>query len=117
MRLHVKNYDDLQYAVEMLCAFLSEQNLSQEKVFDSKLVAVELLGNALQHSGAGATFQAEIEKDYLHITVRGERIFCPPKESQCPKCHEERGRGLFLVDSVCEQRSYQDGEILVRIRL
>ncbi len=117
MRIEVKTYDDLQRAVSMLTAFLSEQKLSAEKVFDGKLVAVELLGNALQHSGGGAVFQVEITDGYLHITVRGDKEFCPPTESFCPKCHAERGRGLFLVDSVCETRSYQDGEILVRIKL
>ncbi len=117
MLFNVKNYDDLHRAVEMLSAFLSEQKLSAEKVFDGKLVAVELLGNALQHSGCGAVFQAEIVEDCLRLIIRGEKIFCPPTDSQCPQCYEERGRGLYLIDSLCERRSYKDGEILVQIRL
>ena len=47
MIFEVDSYQTLRHAVEELCAFLSASEVPQERVFDSKLAAYELLGNVL----------------------------------------------------------------------
>ncbi len=118
MRLEMKSYDDFQRAIRELTAFLAAQKLSDNAIFDSKLVLHELLGNVLQHANGNAVVGVEVRGDYVHVSVRAEQVFCPPKESRCPENMAERGRGLFLVDSVCAERIFtENGEILVKIRI
>ncbi len=118
MRFEIKNYTDFKDAVERLCGFLSEREISEEKVFDSRLIAHELLSNVLQHSGGSAWLQEEILDSVLHLDVRAERVFQPPTEGSCPECFAERGRGLYLVDALSAERTFtEEGEILVKIRI
>jgi anti-sigma regulatory factor (Ser/Thr protein kinase) len=118
MDLQVKDIQSLQLAVEKLCVFLSEQGVSSERIFDSRLVANELLGNVLQHGDKQAEFCYEINDGHVHITVRSKTAFIPPKQSVCSSMYAEHGRGLFLVDSVCVERIVtEDGGIAVRIKI
>ncbi len=118
MQFDVKTYADFKVAVEELCARLTAENIPAEQIFDSKLIVHELVGNVLQHAGCGASLRAELSKEFIHITVRGERAYEPPKEGSCPSCFAERGRGLYLVDTLSAERIFTEkGEILVRIRL
>ncbi len=117
MQFDIKTYADFKAAVQALCDRLTLENIPKEKVFDSKLVVHELVGNALQHSDCGALLKAEWTGEFIHITVRGERAYTPPKEGDCPPAFAERGRGLYLVDSVAERIFTEEGEILVRIKI
>ncbi len=118
MQFEIKTYADFKTAVEKLCAHLALREISPDRVFDSKLVIHELIGNVLQHSNCAATFKAEIDGEFIGITVRGENAYQPPKQGACPPCLAERGRGLYLVDSFSAERTFtQEGEIFVRIRI
>ncbi len=117
MIFEIKDYDSLKTAVDELCAFLSSKKVPLEKVFDSRLVAHELLANVVQHSGGAARLLVELEEEYVRICVQAEKVFQPPKERSCPDVFSERGRGLFLVDRISDYRSFTEEGILVRIRL
>ncbi len=118
MLFEMKNYADFKAAIAQLCDFLSAQKISEEQIFDSKLIAHELLGNVLQHSGGSAKLSVELTEGHIHLSVQAERVFRPPTVGNCPNCDAERGRGLFLVDSVSAARSFtEDGKILVRIQI
>ncbi len=117
MQFDIKTYADFKAAVEELCALLTLQNIPQERVFDSKLIVHELVGNVLQHSGCGALLRAELMGEFIQIAVRGEKAYTPPKEGVCPPCCAERGRGLYLIDSLAERIFTEEGDILVRIRI
>ncbi len=118
MRFDVKTYDEFKEAVEELCALLSAQNIPTERIFDSKLIVHELVGNVLQHSGCAASLCAELDGEFIRITVRGERGYEPPKQSVCPDTSAERGRGLYLIDALSAERIFTEkGEILVRIKI
>ncbi len=118
MQFSVGNYEELRAAIEELSARLSARNISDEKLFDSKLVAYELLANVLQHSVGGASLEVEVESASIRMTLRAETPFAPPAFAPCPSEHAERGRGLFLIDSVCVERARTpEGDIFVRIRL
>ncbi len=118
MQFDIKNYADLKFAVEKLCSVLVEREIAAERIFDSKLVLHELVSNALEHSGCGARIFAELKEEFLGITVRGERAYFPPRSSVCPPSEAERGRGLYLVDTVAYERYCTDeGDIVVKIRI
>ncbi len=118
MQFSMKNYADFQTVIDALSRFLEGENIPDERVFDSKLVACELLGNVLQHSGGSAVLIAEIEEELIRLCVRAEKKFSPKTKGACPDAYAERGRGLFLVDSVSESRiTTPEGDILVHIRI
>lgn len=116
MAYEVDNYESLKAAVDKACAFLLSCAVSKEKVFDCKLVAYELLANNLEHSGGKAWLEVAVEQDKIHITIRAEKTYCPPKKGVCPSLEAERGRGLFLIDSLSVERIFtEESEIKVVI--
>ena len=118
MYFEIGDHAALQRALKTLCARLSEENVPEGVVFDSKLVANELVINVLRHGGGRAFFRAELKGSELSLSVRGENSFCPPATSCCSPVSEECGRGLFLVDAVCARREYsQEDGITVYLKL
>lgn len=114
----IENYGSLNRAVEELCAYLCESSVSPEKVFDSKLVAYELLANVLKHTDDSATFSGWIEDGFVRLRIVSRRAFCPQEKGRCPDVFSENGRGWFLVDNVCQERFLeQDGALVVKIRI
>ena len=118
MQFEIKDVESMQVALAEVCRFLDECRVSQERIFDSRLVASELLGNVLRHAGGMAWLMGEIKDGFVELRVRSERAFVPPTKSVCSPVHSEHGRGLYLVDSVCAERSLgEDGAIIVRIEI
>ena len=48
MVFEIENYETLKNAVDELCEYLALHTVAEERIFDSKLVVYELLGNVLQ---------------------------------------------------------------------
>ena len=118
MVYNIYSYDDFKRAIDEICVYLTSKSVCKEKVFDCKLTAHELISNVLQHSGGSAVLEVAVTETAVEITVRAENTFEPPIKGKCPSIEAERGRGLYLVDSVCEERVFtQEGEIVVRIAL
>ena len=121
MICEIENYQTLRHAIENLCAFLSQEKVPVGSIFDSKLVVYELLGNVLQHSGGSAKLQSEVANGYVELTIWAEKVFFPPPKTElrvCVDTYSEHGRGLFLVDSVCEERFMaEDGALVLKIKM
>ena len=118
MRYDIQSLDDFKQAIDGICAELSSQSVCAEKIFDCKLTVHELISNVLQHSGGGAVLEVVVVEETVEITIRAEKPFIPPMRGQCPPKEAERGRGLYLIDSVCAERVFtKEGAILVRIAL
>ena len=118
MFFKVKNYATLQTALDRLCEFLSEQNVHADSVFDSKLVACELLGNVLKYTDGEAGLHSEVKEDVIELKVLSDTFFALPEKIVCSELFAESGRGLFLVNTLCEGQvlTEKDG-ILARIRI
>ena len=113
----IHNYDDFKSAIDEICAVLSSHAISSEKVYDCRLISHELIANVLQHSGGSAKLTVDMEKEHVAICVKAECAYCPPK-GECPEVTAERGRGIFLVDSISAQRTFtDDGEIIVKVSI
>lgn len=112
----IYDYDAFKVAIEEICARLSLA-VCAEKVFDCRLICSELIANVLQHSGGWAQLQVKVLKRQVKIGVKAEIPFCPPK-GECPQISEERGRGIYLIDSLCAERTFtDDGEIVVKVSI
>lgn len=118
MYFDVDGYNALKRALHQMCNDFTEAQIPESAVFDCKLAANELLSNALRYGGGRARFTAVRNGDVIKISVKSAADFRPPENSSCSGVEAECGRGLFLVDSVCEARLYSEEEgISVVIRI
>ena len=108
MQLTIKTLIELEQGLAKLDEFLTAQNIAEESVFHSKLAMSELVGNILRHSQGFARFHGELINGYVQLKIYASDCFLPPKTSSCSNVFAESGRGLFLVDSFCVERSYTD---------
>ena len=111
----IETYESLRQSVESLCERLSAHRVAQQKIFDSKLVLYELLGNVLKHSQGGAKWSGELVGEYVELRIIAATPYTPPERGQCAEVESEHGRGWFLIDQLCEERFYENGEILIKI--
>ena len=108
----------LQVALEKLTAFLLEAGVSSERVFDSKLVACELVTNELRHGKNGTDFSSEIKDGHVQIKIISKNGFKLPDKIVCSDVFSEHGRGLFLVNELCEGNIFEETDgICVKIRI
>ena len=118
MLFTISDLETMQKEAERFCKFLAEHNATQEGVFHSRLVFNELVGNVLRHAQAVATVRGEIQNGILEVCVYSTNAFVPPQKTKLVDVMEEHGRGLFLVDSVCVERTLtHDGAICVKIKV
>ena len=62
---------------------------------------------------------SDVPEDEIRLFVRGEKPFCPPEHSVCADVMSERGRGLYLIDSLAESRGFSESDgicAVIRIR-
>lgn len=119
MYFEIDNYNALKDALNTLCTGLRQRDIPQDTVYDSKLVADELLSNALRHGGGKAFFSVELNGDSISISVKSLQAFRPPDESILVSREAESGRGLYLVDTIVETRRYSEDRgtsVVIRIR-
>ncbi|PYG88118.1 serine/threonine-protein kinase RsbW [Ruminiclostridium sufflavum DSM 19573] len=102
----------------MLCDIMSEHIMSDEIVFEIRVVLNELITNAFCHGNkcecgkvAFVTFKV-LRHDYLYLSVKDEgRGFDPEIKGyskadyleEANKLLCEHGRGLVIVDSLCNR--------------
>ena len=114
----VKDPTALQEALEGLTKFLAEEGISQEKVFDSKLVACELLGNVLRHSQHETGLRGEIKDGHIELKIISKTTFQLPEKIRCSEIFSEHGRGLFLVNELSEGQVFSETDgIRVRLKI
>jgi len=106
MYFKIDDFNALRMALQKMCERFSDEAVPEEFIFNSKLVADELLSNVLRHEGGPAHFIAELSDAEITISVRGSGLFCPPEGSVLADVEAECGRGLYLVDAIADARRY-----------
>ncbi len=101
--------ENVRAVLENMCRQLQEA-VSPEVLFDAKMIAHELLVNALAYGGGVEAFSFALEGEEVRITVRGKRAFCPPEHIPRADVMAEHGRGLYLVEALSCRRAYSDRE-------
>ena len=118
MYFEIEDFNALKSALNSLCNGLTQREVPKETVFDSRLVAAELLSNALRHGGGKAFFSFVVEDDAISLSVRSLHAFRPPDKSILSSRDCEHGRGLYIVDTLVETRRYsEEGGTSVVIRI
>ena len=118
MRIEVENRYFMRNALATVCEFLSESGIAPERVFDSKLIISELVGNVFTLSKGKASVSVTLLDEFVQIEIGSTVPFIPPKTSKLSEVFSEHGRGLFLVDSICHERGVtEDGHIKVLIKI
>lgn len=114
----VTNSAMLQAALEELTSFLDEMGIDGERIFDSKLVACELLGNVLRHTDSETELRGEVKDGHIELKITSNSPFKAPKKIVCSDVFCECGRGLFLVNELCEGQIFSETDgIRVRLRM
>lgn len=108
MEFEIRSLAAMKQSIARLSAMLGEEGASEDVLFQSKLAVSELIVNALRYGGGKAYVRAERGENELRISVRGEVEFRPPEHTECPPEESERGRGLYLVDALCDRREYSE---------
>ncbi len=117
--IKIKNTASLQAALTELTNFLTNAGISEEQIFDSKLVACELLSNVLRHTEGETGISSEIKNGHIELKILSETFFALPETIRCSGLFSEHGRGLFLVNELSEGKlfSEQDGiRVLLKIK-
>lgn len=118
MVLKIKNYAALEAALAELTAFLMEMGVPDERVFDSKLVACELLANELKHAESETELLSELKDGHIELKILSKKGFAVPKRIVCSDVFAESGRGLFLVNELCEGQIFSEIDgIRVKIKI
>lgn len=116
MFVKISNLKEMQAEMERLCEFLFREQIPTDSVFDSKLVVSELVGNIIKHSGGTASLRMEVKDGIITVKILSSNPYFLPEKGVCSDVYAENGRGLFLVDSVCQTRTQtENGEIHVTI--
>lgn len=113
--MEISDHAQLKEAIARMCAALEEIGASDNAVFSSRVVAHELLTNALVYGGGEAQFTFREEAGEIFIAVRAKRAFEPPKKIARADLYAERGRGLYLVDALSLRREYSEEEGVVAV--
>ena len=106
MAITIKDTATLQAALRELCVFLAKENVPEDSVFDSKLVACELLGNVLRHANGEAKLQGTVTDGFVELKIISNHVVAPTAESKNAELFAEHGRGLFLVKTLCKEHIY-----------
>ncbi|MBQ7913006.1 MAG: ATP-binding protein [Clostridia bacterium] len=117
MIFKIENYLALREATDRLCAFLLAEKVDEERAFDCKLIVYELIGNVLKHADGGATLYGEVSDGLVRLKLVAAKPFCPPNTTACADVFAEQGRGLFLVEKLCEEQTFtSEGEWIITIK-
>ena len=114
----IKDLNALQTALDGLCQFLADWQVDQEKAFDCKLVACELVGNVLKYADGKAGLRVEVLDGFARLKALSDNFFGLPERIECSGLYAESGRGLFLVNTLCEGEITAEADgIVAKIKL
>ena len=118
LHFEIKDVQSMQSALTEFCCFLTDNRVSAERIFDSRLIVDELVSNVLRHTDGVAWFTGLLADGFVVLRVRSNAAYIPPTQSVCSPVYSEHGRGLYLVDSICNERfTDEDGTIVVKIKI
>ncbi len=108
--------DEVRHAASRLTDFLREQGLGIEEVQACELAAVEACNNAVQYAGEGRgeepiSLDVHCAQEAIELRIGDHTSgFIWPDEITLPAADKERGRGLFLINSLMDEIGYFRGK-------
>ena len=117
MYCKITNQADLQAAVDALNALLRAVQISEEKLFDCRLILYELVGNVFKHTNGDSALEATVEGEALKMKVYSATPFALPNVITCSDELCEHGRGLFLVQKLCKEIYAEADGICIKVQI
>lgn len=77
-------------------------------IFKTRLVASELITNVLMHSKCVARIELEYADNSFVISVESEKPFEIVRQDKFISAFDENGRGLMIIDALCEKVDRSD---------
>ncbi|MFT4690559.1 MAG: serine phosphatase RsbU (regulator of sigma subunit)/anti-sigma regulatory factor (Ser/Thr protein kinase), partial [Limisphaerales bacterium] len=103
-------------ACRQIRAFLTEQGIPAEDAAGWELALTEAANNVVEHGNKdelGVEFEisAVVDRDWVEVRVLDRTEgFDYPEHVELPDPVSEGGRGLFLIESICDSVSYMKGK-------
>ncbi len=113
MTFKVKNLKDINPSLNKFVQYMQSLGLCEDDVFYGRLVGCELLTNVVRHCGVEAGFCASLKDGQMVISVSSgsdkRYKLCP----DLPDALSESGRGLYIVNCVCNGEVAFSGDKVV----
>jgi anti-sigma regulatory factor (Ser/Thr protein kinase) len=92
--------------------------LSEERSADLELAVHELAANSIRHGGGLGQFALWREGQVLVCEVHdGGRCADPLVGRRTPSLHQSAGRGLWMVNQLCDLVQLRSGDLGTTVRL
>lgn len=105
----VDNLKNMNDCLKPFLDFLRSFGVTDDDVFDSRLVSCELITNVIRHLGETANFEGGVKGDKIVITVSSENTDGTKLPATLPDVFAESGRGLYIVRAICCGNVESDG--------
>lgn len=110
MSFIVDNLNDMHSALQKFVEYLRGSGLDEDDVFFSRLVGCELITNVIRHCGDEARFMGGVDGDNVVICVSSDGAKPFKLCTDLPDLLAESGRGLYIVNAVCDGDIVFSGE-------
>lgn len=105
----VDNLKNMNDCLKPFLDFLLSAGVTDDDVFDSRLVSCELITNVIRHLGEAASFEGAVNADNIVISVSSENTDGSKIPVGLPDVFAESGRGLYIVKTICCGNVVSDG--------
>lgn len=112
--------DDLKkmnIGLKAFAEFLRGQGVCDDDIFAGKLVSCELITNVILHGGEAAEFTGNVKGGRIIITVSADSLSGIELCRSVPDVFAESGRGLYIINSICNGLQRVGSEIIAEIEL
>lgn len=117
IKFELDDIRDLNARLNCFIDYLENFGVDDDGVFYSRLVACELLTNALRHSGGTACFSGLFSDGDVVITVRTDKAVDGLKIPSLPDALQESGRGLYIINAVSDGNVvFEGGNVTVTLK-
>lgn len=105
----VDNLKNMNDCLKPFLDFLLRSGVTDDDVFDSRLVSCELITNVIRHLGETASFEGAVNAENIVISVSSESTDGKKIYAALPDVFAESGRGLYIVKAICCGNVESDG--------
>ncbi len=105
----VEDIKEMDSRLKLFLDFLRIENVSDDDLFDCRLVSCELITNVLRHLGEAAEFEGGISGDSIYIAVSSANTGHVMIPHSLPDVFSESGRGLYIVKEISGGKVFFDG--------
>ena len=113
----VDNLKNMNTELKAFVEFLRSQGVCDDDIFAGKLVSCELITNVIMHGGEAASFKGTVSGGRIIITVSANSLKEIELKRSAPDVFAESGRGLYIINSFCNQLQQIGSEIIAEIIL